>query len=127
MDLQQSSNDVSASRSGAQVAVVLLHQLALDHHLGPRHHHRVQLGHLHHFQHCLLLQHLDRQSLLLQHPHYCRLWHQGGPQAAHGLLLSVSVHLASLIVAVVVVIVLFDYHELGQVLRLFGFLLFGTS
>jgi hypothetical protein len=28
-------------------------------------------------------------------------------------------------VAVVVVIVVFDYHELGQVLRLFGLLLFG--
>jgi hypothetical protein len=42
----------------------------------------------------------------------------------HGLL-SVSVHPASFIVAVVVVIVVFDYHELGQVLKLLGLLLFG--
>jgi hypothetical protein len=43
----------------------------------------------------------------------------------HGLLLSVSVHPASFIVAVVVIIVVFDYHELRQVLKLFGLLLFG--
>jgi glycerol-3-phosphate acyltransferase PlsY len=43
----------------------------------------------------------------------------------HGLLLHVSVHPAFLLVAVVVVIIIFDHHELGPVLRLFGLLLFG--
>jgi hypothetical protein len=82
MDLQQSPGDVFASHNGVLVAVRLLRWLALDHHLGTHHHHRVQLGHHHHLLHCLLLQHLDRHRLLLQRPHCCRLQHLGGPKAA---------------------------------------------
>jgi hypothetical protein len=120
MDLQQSPGDVFASHNGALVAVSLLRRLALDHHLDPCHHHRVQLDHHHHLLHHLLLWHLDRHHLLLQHPHCYRLQRLGGRQAVQGLLLSVSVHPASSLVAVVVVI---DHHELGQVLWLFGHLL----
>jgi hypothetical protein len=41
MDPQQSPSDVFVSHNGALVAVRLLRWLALDHHLGPRHHNRV--------------------------------------------------------------------------------------
>jgi hypothetical protein len=43
----------------------------------------------------------------------------------HGLHLSVSVHPASSVVTVVVITIIIDLHELGQVLWLFGLLLFG--
>jgi hypothetical protein len=43
----------------------------------------------------------------------------------HGLLLSVSVHPASFVVAIVVFIIVIGHHELGQVLWMFGLLLFG--
>jgi hypothetical protein len=112
MDLQQSSGDVFASHNGALVAVCLLRRLALDHHLGPRHHHRVQWGPHHHLLHCRRLRHLDRHrpscGVLIDVA--CSVWVV--LRQLHGLLLSVSVHPTSSIVAVVVIIIVIDHHEL---------------
>jgi hypothetical protein len=125
MDLQQNPGDVFASHNVALVAVHLLRRLALDHHLVLVT--TIGCSWVIITIFCIVsscgtwIGTVSSCSVLIVVA--CSVWVV--LRQLHGLLLSISVHPASSVIAVVVIIIVIDLHELGKVFWLFGLLLVG--